>query len=146
MHPTNKNPELIGQYRILRQKYEMTADRAWECAPKVLQFNQLLQDEKVRIRCEPDDCADCWELGDMSPSQQKEYLRQIEVNGIWGFIAEVLWKGEWHHAWDCWGFIGKDFVNSYYEIDAMIECLNLLDQFHQEEADEISQTATYATA
>ena len=58
--------------------------------------------------------------------ERQSYIDEINQDGIWGYTTHFrdesgeIQDGEW----SCWGFIGDNFDNSGYDIDAMNSVMN----------------------
>ena len=128
--------EQAKQYAGLRITYGGTrfALSTWENAKAEHAFT-LLGEDRVRIRCVADDCADIDDLkGDcydprVNPDvqasrlarEEKEFEARCERDGVWGLVAEYCdpRTGAWEHADSCWGFVGEDAFASGYAYEAM---------------------------
>lgn len=54
--------------------------------------------------------------------------QRIERNGVSGIVAQVRTAlGEWVDVDSCWGFVGDDWKDSGYDLDAMTAALDYLD-------------------
>lgn len=97
-------------------------------------WGKLEAEGRVRIRFDVDEYAqyedlagDCYNVeinADSVPggertilAQEKDFKRQIERDGVWGFIVERKCPccGNWEHVDSCWGFVGRpeDFADEY---------------------------------
>lgn len=90
-----------------------------------------MEDETVRLRCEPDEFCSMDDLkGDifdrkcnpdiqesLMARQEKEFEESIERLGVWGIIGEYLdpATGEWEHGGSCWGFTGYENPGDPFE-------------------------------
>ena len=71
---------------------------------------------------------------------------RIERDGVW----DLMYRFRTHpsRAWEshcaCGGIVGDDWKGSGYDDDAKIECMWLLNESFQEEANELAERATFA--
>lgn len=127
-------PTTLRLYRKLRMQ-GWHASMALHCAKAQEAFDDL-GEECVRIRVEPDECADMDSLkGDcfnprVNPDvprgrlerEEKAFEEKVEREGVWGFIAEYFdpRTETWEHADSCWGFVGdRDAWDAGYAYDGM---------------------------
>lgn len=68
----------------------------------------------ARVRIVPDEgmfddsFIDTWTdmAADERASARADLWRQIERDGVWGFVAEREFAGRWIHVTSCWAFVG----------------------------------------
>lgn len=139
------------EYQRLRRKGWRSAD-AWQVATvkarwedaggyiKTDGYDEDTTEHPVRLRIEPDEIVSLDDLaGDTfdpkaNPDipkarmdrEREAFIETVNRDGVWGVIAEY-WNGEkWVHADSCWGFVGDDWQDSGYDVDAMEAALEAL--------------------
>jgi hypothetical protein len=136
---------VLEHYRRLRSDSQGCCGRASYClatAKRYAAIDRIWDDAEtaglVRLRIEPDDTSEyddlageCYDVAynaDSVPggartiqAQEKAFRCRIDRDGVWGYTAEywtgcdVCGRGEWEHAYSCWGFIGEVCEDAVYD-------------------------------
>lgn len=117
---------------------------AWTYAVRKAQVNAHWDRKEsaglVRMTIEPDELCSYDDLAgdmfnpkanpDINPSliakQEKEFKDRIDRDGVWGIVTEYFDGEAWQQADSCWGFVGDDWKDSGYDIDAKEAALDAL--------------------
>ena len=135
-----------GTYKVLRSKGWRARD-AWSRVKTLAAWNEMggyidsygvdeVDEKTIRLRILPDEgmsyedlAGDCFNPDLHSNkrelvSQEKAFIREIEIEGVWGVVGEY-WNGEtWEHADSCWGFIGDHWQESGHDETIMQEAMD----------------------
>jgi hypothetical protein len=125
------DPALLSLYKKFRaqQRGGLVGYDAASClaaAKTEILWNIYEHADLVRLRWEPDECADIsWIDQDCFDDRYRsETLAQIERDGMWGLVGEYRVGDSWVTADSCWGFIGQDA--HVYEQDIKSQTLEAL--------------------
>lgn len=144
MRMTRRNKELIRLYQRERTRgfqatWALSNARTrlrWEQHEVVEYSSGEPIDPKrgsVRLRLVPDETCSFEDLeGDyFNPEanpdipasrlqrDRKDFIANVNREGVWGIIGEYFDGEQWQHADSCFGFVGDDWKNTGYDTDIM---------------------------
>jgi hypothetical protein len=154
------NQSIVNAYRKLRtvhtamgangrpHLYRVPAEHALREAHIRAEWREWEGRGLVRMRVEPDYIAHYDDLaGDsfnfkVNPDipafrlerMEEEFKERISRDGVWGIISEWFNGTEWQHADSCWGFVGDDWQDSGYDVDAMAQAISAAKAHYDEPA------------